>query len=129
MVTRPRIWSLKPRHILNLSVTTEVSPIPRSIAQALCDPNWKIAMDFEMAALNSNHTWNLVASPRTANIVGCRWLYRHKFDSNGNLDRYKGLLLAQGFSQLPSHDFDDTFSHVVKPDTIHTVLNIATSKH
>ena len=95
----------------------------------MCDSNWKSAMDAEMSALNDNHIWDLVPPPSNANIVGCRWLYRHKFDSHGNLDRYKGRLIAQGFSQQPGLDFDDTFSPVVKPATIRTVLSIAVSRH
>lgn len=61
----------------------------------MSDPNWKLAMDAEMSTLiNNNHTRDLVPHPPTANIVGCRWLYRHKFDSYGNLHRYKGRLVA-----------------------------------
>lgn len=82
-----------------------------------------------MSALTSNHTLDLVPPPSHANIFGCRWLYSHKFDSNGNLERYKGRLVVQGFSQLPGLDFDDTFSHFVKPDTISNVLSIIVSKH
>lgn len=129
MVTRSRTGSLKPKQIFNLSVSSVVSPIPKSTAQAMCDPHWRSAMDDEMSALISNHTWDLVPKPLTANIVGCRWLYRHKFDSCGRLDRYKGRLVAQGFSQQPGLDFDDTFSPVVKPATIRTVLSIAVSRH
>lgn len=95
----------------------------------MSDPNWKLAMDVEMSALTDNHTWDLVPRPPTANIVGCRWLYRHKFDSHGNFDRYKGHLVAQGFSQQPGLDFDDTFIPVVKPTTIRTVLSIVVSCH
>jgi len=128
MVRRSQTGSLRPKQIFNLSATSNVSPIPKSTAQAMCDPNWKAAMDSEMSALLSNNTWDLVPKPPTANIVGCRWLYRHKFDSLGKLDRYKGRLVAQGFSQQPGLDFDDTFSPVVKPATIRTVLSIAISR-
>lgn len=77
----------------------------------------------------ANHTWDLLPPSPHANIVGCHWLYRHKFDSKGNLDHYKGRLVAQGLSQILSLDFDDTFSPVVKPATIRTVLSIVVSKH
>ena len=86
-------------------------------------------MDSEMFAILSNHTWDLIPKPPNAKIVGCRWLYRHKFDSKGRLDRYKGRLVAQGFSQQPGLDFDDTFSSVVKPATICTVLSISISRN
>ncbi|KAJ9545073.1 hypothetical protein OSB04_024780 [Centaurea solstitialis] len=127
MTTRSRTGSLKPKQIFNLSVTTDISSIPRSIAQAMCDPHWRAAMDTEMAAILSNYTWDLVPKPSDTNIVGNRWLFRHKFDSNGRLERYKARLVAQGFSQQPGLDFDDTFSPVVKPATIRTVLSISIS--
>ncbi|KAJ9565218.1 hypothetical protein OSB04_001184 [Centaurea solstitialis] len=111
------------------SVTSDISPIPRSAAQAMCDPHWRAAMDAEMSAIISNYTWDLVPKPSAANIVGNRWLFRHKFDSNGRLERYKARLVAQGFSQQPGLDFDDTFSPVVKPATIRTVLSISISRN
>ncbi|KAJ9537125.1 hypothetical protein OSB04_029858 [Centaurea solstitialis] len=129
MTTRSRTGSLKPKQIFNLSVTSDISPIPRSAAQAMCDPHWRAAMDAEMAAIISNYTWDLVPKPSDANIVGNRWLFRHKFDSNGRLERYKARLVAQGFSQQPGLDFDDTFSPVVKPATIRTVLSISISRN
>ncbi|KAJ9549163.1 hypothetical protein OSB04_021706 [Centaurea solstitialis] len=129
MTTRSRTGSLKPKQIFNLSVTSDISPIPRSTAQAMCDPHWRAAMDAEMTAILSNYTWDLVPKPSDANIVGNRWLFRHKFDSNGRLERYKARLVAQGFSQQPGLDFDDTFSPVVKPATIRTVLSISISRN
>ncbi|KAJ9555155.1 LOW QUALITY PROTEIN: hypothetical protein OSB04_009769 [Centaurea solstitialis] len=129
MTTRSRTGSLNPKQIFNLSVTSDISPIPRSTAQAMCDPHWRAAMDAEMAPILSNYTWDLVPKPSDANIVGNRWLFRHKFDSNGRLERYKARLVAQGFSQQPGLDFDDTFSPVVKPATIRTVLSISISRN
>ncbi|KAJ9557675.1 hypothetical protein OSB04_012289 [Centaurea solstitialis] len=86
-------------------------------------------MDAEMTAILSNYTWDRVPKPSDANIVGNRWLFRHKFDRNGRLERYKARLVAQGFSQQPGLDFDDTFSPVVKPATIRTVLSIFISRN
>ncbi|KAJ9566586.1 LOW QUALITY PROTEIN: hypothetical protein OSB04_002552 [Centaurea solstitialis] len=129
MTTRSHTGSLKPKQIFNLSVTSDISPIPRSTAQAMCDPHWRAAMDAEMATILSNYTWDLVSKPSDANIVGNHWLFRHKFDSTGRLERYKARLVAQGFSQQPGLDFDDTFSPVVKSATIRTVLSISISRN
>ena len=36
-----------------------------------------------------------------------------KHNENGEIKRYKARLVAQGFSQRPEIDFDETYSHVV----------------
>ncbi|GKE49235.1 ribonuclease H-like domain-containing protein, partial [Tanacetum coccineum] len=122
MVTRSQTGSLRPVDRLNLTATTTISPIPRSTAQAMCDPNWKRAMDSEMSALLSNNTWTLVPCPSHSNIVGCCWLYRHKFDSHGNLERYKGSF---GSSRLLEDDIILTASSV---GLVHRVISRLSTK-
>ncbi|GJS92655.1 ribonuclease H-like domain-containing protein [Tanacetum coccineum] len=57
------------------------------------------------------------------------WLFCHKYLANGILNRYKTRLIANGSTQLEGFDVDETFSSVVKPGTIRTVLSLATSRH
>ncbi|GKA60475.1 ribonuclease H-like domain-containing protein [Tanacetum coccineum] len=49
--------------------------------------------------------------------------------ADGTLSRYKAHLVANGSTQLEGVDVDETFSLVVKPGTIRTVLSLATSRH
>lgn len=62
-------------------------------------------------------------------IVGSRWIYYLKRDSQSQLGLYKSRLVSQGFSQQPSLDYDETFSPVVKPATMRIVLSIDVSCH
>nr|GEV36661.1 ribonuclease H-like domain-containing protein [Tanacetum cinerariifolium] len=50
-------------------------------------------------------------------------------DTDGTLSRYKARLVANGSTQLEGIDVDETFSPVVKPGTIWTVLDLDVSRH
>ncbi|KAJ9544320.1 hypothetical protein OSB04_024027 [Centaurea solstitialis] len=56
------------------------------------------------------------------------WLYCHKFHANGTLARHKARLVINGKCQQVEVDCDETFSPVVKPTTICTVLILAISQ-
>lgn len=90
--------------------------------------HWQSAMNDEFSALQKNHTWTLVPSTSTMNVVGCRWVYRIKRKADVSIDRYKARLVAKGFNQQDGLDYDETFSPVIKPATIRTVLSIAHSR-
>ncbi|GJW08473.1 ribonuclease H-like domain-containing protein [Tanacetum coccineum] len=128
MVTRSQLGTLKPVERLSLH-TSSVSPIPKSPFIALKDPNWSNAMYDEYNALVKNGTWVLVPKPADINLVRSMWLFKHKFHADGTLSRYKARLVANGSSQQMGVDFDETFSPVVKPATIRTVLTLVVSRH
>ncbi|GKF16108.1 ribonuclease H-like domain-containing protein, partial [Tanacetum coccineum] len=48
--------------------------------------------------------------------------------ADGTLSRYKARLVANGSSQQLGVDFDETFSLVVKPDIVRTVLSLVVSR-
>jgi hypothetical protein len=85
-------------------------------------------MHDEFEALRTNKTWTLVPRPARANVVSGKWIFKHKFHSDGHLARYKARWVVRGFSQQPGIDFDETFSPVVKRATIRIVLSIAVSR-
>nr|GFA96754.1 ribonuclease H-like domain-containing protein [Tanacetum cinerariifolium] len=82
----------------------------------------------EYNALDKNDTWLLVSRLACVNMVRSMWLFKHKFHANGTLSRYKACLVANGSSQQLVVDFNETFSPVVKPATIRTVLRLVVSQ-
>ncbi|XP_071695864.1 uncharacterized protein [Rutidosis leptorrhynchoides] len=118
----------KPKVPFNLSSLTSISPIPRIPKDALSDPNWYMAMTDEYKALMDNNTWVLVPQTPHMHVICSMWIFWHKLKSDGSLERYKARLVGDGRSQTVGIDCNETFSLVVKPDTIRLVLSISLSK-
>nr|GEY35156.1 hypothetical protein [Tanacetum cinerariifolium] len=127
MVTRAKAGIFKPLERINCHVTT-TSPLPRSHVHAFRDPNWKEAMLDEYNALITNGTWFLVPRPTNVNVVRFMWLFKHKFNADGSLSKYKARLVANECSQQQGIDCDETFILVVKPATIRTILSLVVSR-
>nr|GEW46482.1 ribonuclease H-like domain-containing protein [Tanacetum cinerariifolium] len=68
----------------------------------------------------------LAPKPPNANVVRSMWLFRHKYHAYESLSMYKARLISNGRTQQVGIDFD-TFSLVIKPATIRTILSLALS--
>jgi len=75
-------------------------------------PRWITAMQTELKLMKEQNVWTVVPIPSNHNIVDCKWVYKIKKDSAGQITRYKARLVAKGFSQQPGTDFDELFSPV-----------------
>jgi len=84
-------------------------------------------MNAEFDALLKNGTWSLVPSLPLMNIVGSKWDFRVKRKASREIEQHKARLVAKGFHLQPGIDFVETYSLVVKPIAIHTMLSIAVS--
>ncbi|CAL9017223.1 unnamed protein product [Prunus brigantina] len=82
-------------------------------------------MQEEIDALHMQGTWTLVPNPGNKNIVGSKWIYKIKRNSDGSIARHKARLVAQGFSQEQGLDFSETFSLVVCHTTVRLILSLA----
>jgi hypothetical protein len=91
MVTRHAVRITK--HVDRLQLSAAASPplfpIPSSFFSMLADPHWCRAMEEKYEVLLSNSTWDLVLRPSGANVVTGKLIFKHKFNADGSLDRYK----------------------------------------
>ncbi|KAH0636990.1 hypothetical protein KY289_036905 [Solanum tuberosum] len=51
---------------------------PTSYVEAVKDPNWVVAMQSEIQALQDNHTWSLVELPVGKKSIGFKWMFKVK---------------------------------------------------
>ena len=72
---------------------------PETFSQALSFKEfdlWYNAMKDELDSMKSNEVWDLVELPQGQKAIGCKWVYKTKRDSLGNIERYKARLIAKG---------------------------------
>jgi hypothetical protein len=47
------------------------------VEDALCDPNWVVAMQEELNNFKRNKVWSLIERP-TQNVVDTKWVFHNK---------------------------------------------------
>jgi len=81
-------------------------------------------MDRKIDTLEKARTWTTVLCPSGKNIVGSKWVFHIKRNSDGTIKKYKARLIARGFTQKLGVDYFDTFSPVVRLTSFRTILAI-----
>ena len=86
-------------------------------------------MNDEIESLKAHGVWELVESPKDSKIVDSKWVFKTKRDVNGEFERCKARLVAQGCSQHFGQDYDETFSPVVRFESVRLLLALAVQCH
>ncbi|KAK8540260.1 hypothetical protein V6N12_046548 [Hibiscus sabdariffa] len=135
--TRPLRRSTRERHEperYGFLVTTHGDIIlvdhdePKTYQDAVLSPDsekWLEAMRSEMDSMSDNQVWTLVEPPEGIKPIGCKWVFKKKIDMDGNVQTYKGRLVAKGYRQIHDIDYDETFSPVAMFKSIRILLAIA----
>ena len=87
--------SSKHLHFYNMISSIEE---PKFYHQAVTNSKWREAIAVEISALEANHTWVLTPLPSHKKTIECKWVYKVKYRSDGNVERYKARLVAKGFT-------------------------------
>ena len=74
---------------------------PHSYEEAVWDPvyerQWREAIEEELLNLRSYTVWIIESLPQGRRPVGCKWVFKIKYDEKGSITQFKARLVAQGF--------------------------------
>jgi hypothetical protein len=85
---------------------------------------WFDAIEDEMRSMSVNKVWDLEEILKGAKTVDCKWVYKTKCDSNGNIERFKARIVAKGFTQREVIDYTETFSPVSCKDSLRIIMTL-----
>lgn len=87
---------------------------------------WKLGYDNKFYFLDINNTWKLVSRSRNQIVLGDKWVFQTKQNSNVQVTRYKTWWVVEEFCQQYRVHFDETYASVIKWNFYKVFLAIAT---
>ena len=67
----------------------------------------------------------MVDPPEGSKPIECKWIFKKKTDTDGNVTPYKARLVAKGFQQIQGIDYEETCSPVAMLKSVRILLAIA----
>ncbi|GKA03348.1 putative RNA-directed DNA polymerase [Tanacetum coccineum] len=110
---------------IHLVVYNEELAIPEQTATGKGISNPLMAGSLPKTTKPTNNTYVLVDLPPGRKSIGCKWIWKIKYKSSGEVDRYKARLVAKGYSQREAYDYEETFSPIVKMVTIKCLIALS----
>ena len=107
---------------------TTVSSDPQTFEEAVSGPDareWMAACAEELKTFVEKELFDEVEKPRGRKVVGSKWVFRTKYGADGQIQKYKARLVAQGFTQVHGIDYTETFAPVAKFTSIRALLALA----
>ena len=96
--------------------------------EAVKEEKWVRAMDNEIQSIEKNNTWSLVDLPADVKKIGVKWVYKTKYNEDGEIAKHKARLVAKGYSQKAGIDYTEVFAPVARMDTVRMIISMAAQK-
>jgi hypothetical protein len=122
----PHDWRVATKEVERATIA--FSKEPQIVEEALNGQNakkWEMAMQEEYDSLVVNNIWSLVPLPEGRKPISCKWVFKIKHGVHGEVERYKAIVMARGFTQTYGVDYNETFALVAKFVSIHCILALA----
>ncbi|RVW47574.1 Retrovirus-related Pol polyprotein from transposon TNT 1-94 [Vitis vinifera] len=114
--------------IRKIPIVLQIEEDPKTYKEAMASRDvafWKEAINDEMDSITSNQTWELVDLPPGSKPIGCKWVFRRKYHTDGMIQTFKARLVAKGFKQREGIDYFDTYAPVARTTSIRILFALA----
>jgi hypothetical protein len=106
-----------------------IDPEPQSMTECKKRSDWgkwKKAIEAEITSLYKRQVFSeVMPTPRGIFPVGYKWVFVWKRNEQNEVVRYKARLVAQGFTQKPGIDYNETYSPVMNGITFRYLISLA----
>ena len=83
---------------------------------------WLDAMKEELYSMEHNGVQDFIEFPKGSKKVVCKWVFKTKCDSHGNLEHYKAKFVTKDFTQRDDVDYKETFLPVSRKDSFRIIM-------
>lgn len=99
-----------------------------SYSEAIKDNRWRLEIQQEIQALEDNKTWKVCSLPTNKKVLGCKWVYKTEYHSDGTIEQFKARLVILGKHQVEGIDYTETFAPVAKMFIVRIILVVVVVK-
>ena len=100
-----------------------------SCEEATQDDCWLKVMDAESHAIKKNNTCELTNFPNSKKPIGIKQVYKTKYQTNGEVNRFKARLVEKGYKQKPCIDYFDVYALVARLDIVRMIISLTTQNN
>lgn len=111
------LWDLSFCHAIPSTITTK---------EALCNKNWRQAMDREIASLQRLRVFSLKPRKPDMQVIGSRWVFAEKTaqEAHGQ-PTFKARFVGKGFQQAYGDNYTQTWAPTVSTNAIRAMVAVA----
>ena len=102
---------------------------PLRLEEVVQDDRWINAIEEEIKAIEKNNTWQLIDIPVRKKAIEIKWIFKTKKKLNGEVERYKTRLVAEGYKQQPGIDYQKVFSLIARIEIVKLIVSFVVQSY